>query len=368
MPAVLRVRMSRCLVIVAALALAACEAPGLSNRDAEWARLSSEGFRVVTASHRGAVISARGRQVTIDPAPGFCLAEDSIETTKRSVFLLIGDCAVGGPITDARSDDGELQLPRAVPGIMTVSISGDPGFRSRDGSYDALRRFLESVEGKTMLGRSGSGRNVEIKESRESDGALLLYLEDNSAAAVPILSNQFWRAFIELHGRLAVVTMSGFRDRPMGREKMFAYLISQVQALGAANPATPSATETRLASAETDRPRSAETPVAAASGAKAAPVADAPPGAGERIAAAPGPPSEIPRGNSRLERVMPLPPRRPGSRPPVFVADASVVVRPPSGAAAPSATAVSAPVADSRPAPPPTKFAPRTAPMAPKRR
>lgn len=238
-------------VFAALVFLGACDQRGFSGRAAELARQQSGGFYVVESSHKGAVVVARGKQVAVKPAPGFCLAEDSIETSRRSIFILIGDCAVEAPTTGARGARGELQLPKAIPGILTVSISGDPGFRSRGSSFEELTQFLESPEGRAMLGRSGSGEGVVIKESREMDGALLLHLEDRSTDLVPILSNRFWRAFVELNGRLTVVTISGFRDRPLGRERMLAYLISQVQTLGGVNETPLGPPDTRLASAET---------------------------------------------------------------------------------------------------------------------
>ena len=419
----------RCIALAALPLLAACEATvGLSGRDAEWARLQSDGFYVVRASHKGAIIAARGQQVAIEPATGFCLAEDSIETSDRSAFMLIGDCAVDGPPSGKRGYRGELQLPKAIPGIITVSISGDPGFRSADGSYDRLREVLKSPEGKAMLGRSGSGDGVAIKESREMDGALLLHLEDRSTELVPILSNQFWRAFVELNGRLTVVTISGFRDRPLGRERMLAYLISQVQTLGAANAVPLGPPETRVARAETGTRPAADVRTggtrklsdvraeAAADGtvtivptvkdADAVAETKTDPVSPTKIAAAPderrptSTETAITRGNSRLERKMRIPAARPGSgatpviaERPIAVASPDVRSGPVVGAIAPSAadTATSVPVtrpasgvtvptilttpaADlTRAAPstdggPATKNAPRTAPMAPKRR
>ena len=62
-----------------------------------------------------------------------------------------------------------------------------------------------------MLGRGGSGQRVVVKESRQQDGAVFLYLSRTRATTWSlILSNRFWRAFIELNDRLAVVTISGF--------------------------------------------------------------------------------------------------------------------------------------------------------------
>lgn len=418
-----RSRMYLRLLLIAVVPLvAACEGAttGLSGRDAEWARLNTDGFRVVKASHMGAVIAAAGQQIAIDPAPGFCLARDSIETSKRSAFLLIGDCAVAGPPTDKRGARGELKLPKAVPGIITVSLSGDPGFRSSDGSYEKLTAFLNSPDGRALLGRSGTGAGVEIKESREMDGALLLYLEDSSTKLVPALSNRFWRAFVELNGRLAVVTISGFRDRPLGREKMLAYLISQVQTLGAANAVPLGPPDTRVARADrtvvTSGPRKLSDVRADATGAVKAtaetPKAKAPetplvrdettdktaPKSDIRIAEAPAGATDIPRGSSRIERIMIVPRARPGAAPVTptggeRVATAADPVRTPvavtTTAPPPTAPPVSAPAlapiappdatrttpttapASDVPAEvtgPATKHAPRTAPLAPRRR
>ena len=247
--AIVRRSSVRAALLAGAALLSACDQRGLSGRDEEWARLNQD-FVVLRASHRGAVVRARDRQVAIDPAPGFCLADDSIETSARSVFLLIGDCAVEAPVTERRGARGELPLPRSIPGILTVSVSGDAGLEGGS-SLDRLQAFLEGPEGRRMLGRGGSGQQVAVKESRQQDGAVFLYLEDQSDNVVPILSNHFWRAFIQLNGRLAVVTISGFRDRPLDRDEMLSYIVSQVQTLAAANVTPPDEPETLLARADT---------------------------------------------------------------------------------------------------------------------
>lgn len=220
--------------------VSACEQQGFSSVDAEWDRRRTEGsFVVVSASHDRAVVSALGRQVAIEPAEGFCLAKESIETSQKSAFALIGDCALDGPSADAkRSARGELQLPRGVPGIITVSVSGDPEF-SKEGSQDealnGLSEFLETPRGRGMLGRGGDSGAVSLVESRRIGNGVYALVEDGDAGAVPILDKRFWRAFVELNDRLAVVTVSGFKDNPLGKEEMLKYLVNQVQTLRVAN-------------------------------------------------------------------------------------------------------------------------------------
>ncbi len=231
------------LVAVALLvALAGCVAPpglerGLSGRDAEWARTRGPGeFSVVSATPGRAVVSALGHQVAIEPADGFCLAREAIETSDRSAFLLLGDCALEEPAARGQGADALLDLPRGVPGIITVSISGDPGFTQAGGAGDLseLQRFVESAEGRALLGRGGDGAQVSVVETRAIGNCLYVLVEDGDGS-VPVLAPRFWRAFVELNQRLAVVTISGFRDRPLPEEEMLRHLGDQVRQLQVAN-------------------------------------------------------------------------------------------------------------------------------------
>lgn len=239
---------------IALLALPACEPQrGFSQRDAEAerARIATQPFHVVSASHQRAVVSARGRQVAIVAADGFCVAQESLETSGRSAFALIGDCV----LESAASQKGSL--PDGVPGIITVSISGDQGYRSDGegaGSLSDLSTFLDSTEGRSMLGRGGSATSVKIEESRNIDGGLYVLVEDRNDQVVPILAPLFWRAFIDLNGRLTVVTISGFRANPMGQDEMLKHLVAQVKTLAEANRAPLNEPITVLASARPDGP------------------------------------------------------------------------------------------------------------------
>jgi hypothetical protein len=211
---------------------------GLSGRDAEWERASAPGdFSVVSASHARAVVSALGKQVAIEPAYGFCLAEEAIETSERSAFLLLGDCAIEDPAGSGAPVDGALDLPSGVPGIITVSISGDPGFSQPDsqaGDLADLQSYVETPEGRALLGRGGNGDEVRVADTRRIGNTLFVLVEDTNGG-VPVLASRFWRAFLEVNERLAVVTISGFRDRPLPEEEMLRHLGDQVRQLQVAN-------------------------------------------------------------------------------------------------------------------------------------
>lgn len=209
---------------------------GFSARDAEWARAHAPStFSVVSASHDRAVVSALGQQVAVEPADGFCLATGAIETSDRSAFLLLGDCALEEQ-EGSDPGDGPLELPPGVPGIITVSISGDPGFSRFGGGSDLsdLQAFVETADGRALLGRGGDGDEVAVADTRRIGDSLYVLVED-ADGSVPVLAPRFWRAFVELNDRLTVVTISGFRDGPLSEDEMLRYLGDQVRQLQVAN-------------------------------------------------------------------------------------------------------------------------------------
>jgi hypothetical protein len=133
--------------------------------------------------------------------------------------------------------DGALDLPGGVPGIITVSISGDPGFSRPDGQAGDLadlQSYVETPEGRALLGRGGDGDQVGVADTRRIGNTLYVLVEDTNGG-VPVLAPRFWRAFLELNDRLAVVTISGFRDRPLPEEEMLRHLGDQVRQLQVAN-------------------------------------------------------------------------------------------------------------------------------------
>lgn len=218
------------------LITAGCDQRGLPGMRDEWERRRNEQFFVISASSEAAVISALGKEVAIRPAEGFCLSRESIETSDRSAVALIGDCALEGDVNSAsRSSKGELNLPRSLPGIITVSISGNPEVRSSGLDAERIEEFLQSKQGKSLIGRSADGSGVTIHESRKSDEVIFLLVEDTNGGPVPILSDTFWRAFMTLNDRLTVITISAFRASPIGVESMLEHLTEQVETLKVAN-------------------------------------------------------------------------------------------------------------------------------------
>ncbi|MEO1724938.1 MAG: hypothetical protein AAFR84_21380 [Pseudomonadota bacterium] len=221
--------------VVAASLLTGCIiTPGASTLDGELSRLrGGSGFAVVAVSPQEAVIDARGRTVVVNPGPGACINPDTLDLAENAAFMLLTDCAVElGATTGTASATpaGErLHLEHGFPGLTTVSVSGDPR-----GTLESLERFIASDAGKVRLARGSDGAGVEVKEMREIGDALFV-LARSLEPTMPLLSDEFWRAFIELNDRLVLVTVSAFQANALGKEEMFDEALAHVQALQAGN-------------------------------------------------------------------------------------------------------------------------------------
>ncbi|MCL5775396.1 hypothetical protein M1105_00090 [Limibaculum sp. FT325] len=224
-----------------ALALSGCLQAGESLVSDELERVRAiRDFGVVASAPERVVFAARGRRIVVEPAPGSCIARDSIEVSRSLAFLVVSDCVIeqAAALTPDDADAVEIALPASFPGVITVSISGAPMDDTEGGGEAAaekLRAFLESPEGRGQLGRSADPTMIEVAESRVVGDTLYVLVKDRSGDASPLLAPEFWRAFVELNGRMTLVTISGFSDRPMSSEAMLRRLASQVSALRAAN-------------------------------------------------------------------------------------------------------------------------------------
>ncbi len=226
--------------VLAVLALAACENPGLGGRDAELARGRAEkGFAVIEVTAERAVFAARGQRIVVEPPPGYCLDEGSVAVTRNAAFALVADCMQDH---QAKLESGsgagravEIALPRVFPGILTVSVSGEPAYGWEAGALDAFEALLGADAGLKLLGRGNSPAPGRIIATRRIGGALYVLIEEPSADDASILAPRFWRAFIDINERLVLVTVSSFSDRPIAEDAMMGFLAQQMTRLRRVN-------------------------------------------------------------------------------------------------------------------------------------
>lgn len=186
-------------------------------------------FEIGPASVDRATIVAAGNAVEIVPSEGFCIARESLDFSGAAAFAVIGDCLeeTGGRV-------------ETLPGIITVSVSGRPMFergKPVETTLEELRAFLGTERGLALLGRDGAPEGVKIRGFREVGNALYVGVADEEDETMPFLAPDFWRAFVELNDRLAMVTLNGFRDRPIDDTKMLGVLARQITALRDVNDA-----------------------------------------------------------------------------------------------------------------------------------
>jgi len=348
-------------LLLALLALAGCTEVGESGVDAELTRLQGErGIALISSTPKRVVFMARGQRVVVEPPEGYCLDVDAIEVTRRSAFSLVADCLDDRQVQVAQeSGSGQaiaINLPRSFPGIMTVSISGDPALGADPQALDAFETLLRTESGGKLLYRGNTNGGAGNIVATRRVGRALFVLIDEAPGATSFVSPRFWRGFIEINERLVLVTVSSFSDRPIAAEGMLAFLASQTAQLRKANGMKPDFDEDGIASQLAAYfAASPETGIELASGDGDGQTED-----GVAPARSPRPllREAEPVKSSGKGFVSPIPPPRGGRV--VAAVPAALVV----AAAAPLATgstvAAAAPASSG-------KVAPLTAPIAPKR-
>lgn len=240
------------IALLALLALTGCVTLGESGRESELARTRGD-FAVLAKRPDRVVFAARGRKVVVRSPEGYCLDPEALETTGGSAFALISDCLEDRRAElaqEARAEgEGEvlaIDLPRSFPGIMTVSISGEPGVGAEPGALDAFETLLRSQQGRALLSRGSNGASGRIIATRRIGGAIYVLVGED-ALAPGLLAPRFWRGFLDVNRRLVLVTVSSFSDRPIGEDGMMAFLAEQMVQLRRANGLPEVAEEGRIA-------------------------------------------------------------------------------------------------------------------------
>lgn len=182
----------------------------------------------VGAGADSATVTVSGRDVTVAAPPGFCVDPASTNVGATGAFVMVTDCGLVG----GRGAEGD-----AVPAgaAMTASVSAGGGAPAR--SLAEIERFARTVEGRAALGRSGRPDAVRIRAARIRDDVLYLLVEDGGPQPMDGVERQFWRAFLEVEGRMTVLSVLGFEGAGVGPSEGLAYVQSFADAIRRANPA-----------------------------------------------------------------------------------------------------------------------------------
>lgn len=178
--------------------------------------LSAEYVQIVSASTSLVEIDASGALVRAEAPKGFCIPRDSIQTSREAVFLLIGECG-------SSSEE--------VAGVLSVSVSNGP--LSTD--LPSLERFLRTDVGIVGLGYGGDREDLMLIDVRLDGEALIALVEDRSEFGPAFAGDVIGRAFTELNGRMAVITLLSRRNNPRDPEIVRRDLSKIVRSLRATN-------------------------------------------------------------------------------------------------------------------------------------
>ena len=129
--------------------------------------------------------------------------------------MLISDCALLGA-AGARPPVGAA----LTASVSTGGFAGegdDPAQTLQD-----LQAFAATEEGRAMMGRSGQPARVRILATYMRAGVLYVLVEDRGRQPIAGVEPRFWRAFMEVNGRMAALSVLGFQGerprRPGGAE------------------------------------------------------------------------------------------------------------------------------------------------------
>lgn len=176
-----------------------------------------------------ATVAVAGRDVTILAPPGFCVDPAATNVSASGAFVLVSDCALlGGPSPEGDAGD-------TVGAVLTASVSAAE--RDGPGTVAEVQAFAATAQGRAALGRSGRGDRVRIVATRTRGDVLYLLIEDRGPQPIAGIEPAFWRAFLEVDGRMTVLSVLGFEGAGVGPTEGLALLQRFADHVQAANPA-----------------------------------------------------------------------------------------------------------------------------------
>lgn len=194
----------KALCLSAMLALGGCTA----------ALLPFEGGNLGVAER----VTLRGGVVVTGPS-GYCIDRLSAKSTQLESAVSVFRCDRIGTTANADSIGGRMFTATATAGTVP--------------NFVEFRQFIKSNAGRTMLSPSANAKDIQIQRTRRDASAL--YVEYINKNASPHLGPLAWKAFVNIRGNLAVLSLyQGVGDPVNGKDGENA-LRDFVKAVQAAN-------------------------------------------------------------------------------------------------------------------------------------
>jgi hypothetical protein len=146
--------------------------------------------------------------------------------------MFLSDCRV------VASTGKAARVP--ISSILTASVSPTGLAGSENGMKPALStlgQFLATPVGVFTLGKSHVKGATSILQTKQTDTALYLLVEDKAFSDDAGVSNRYWRAFTEVNGRLVALSVTGYSDSDPEEKRSLRIIRAFVQAVVDANAA-----------------------------------------------------------------------------------------------------------------------------------
>lgn len=167
----------------------------------------------------------QGDVIATSPA-GYCV--DRVSSQPANDFAVLAPCATLG---------AEGAAPSIV-GVATVQV-GPPESGTVVSDEIALRDFLITREGASLLSQSGNAAAINILSSQAFNSQVMIYFSDDGPPPVAGLQREEWRAFTDVSGRLVSIGVRGLAAAPLKDGRGATLLKMMVAGVTAAEDAKP---------------------------------------------------------------------------------------------------------------------------------
>lgn len=148
---------------------------------------------------------------------GFCVDPTATHDKDGAAFVLLGNCAA-----ISRSVFSPQPQLRAV---LTAAVARKtPGMVAVRHSLKSLDRFFHSEQGRMALSQSGKAEGVQVLASLHRRGTLFIDVKDPRSRLTAATSDESWRAYFDLNGRIVAISVIGLAAEPIARSDALAIL------------------------------------------------------------------------------------------------------------------------------------------------
>jgi hypothetical protein len=140
------------------------------------------------------------------PPTGYCV--DNVSSQPRRDFAVFVPCVMLNV-----GNDTQIKTPNVV-GVATVQVGPEnSGAIAQDET--ALRDFLITDAGASLLSQSGNANDITILSTQAFSDQVMVHFEDRGAPPFAGLQREEWRAFRNLNGRLLTIGVRGLSVAPL---------------------------------------------------------------------------------------------------------------------------------------------------------